>query len=90
MSEKTSAEVVAEMQRRLDSVEMALWNLCHLKSRVEFFVKRRDSENLYCARIAGHGDEEIHSADRRELLAAVGDRAFMAHVERCERANAQR
>lgn len=87
MSNKTSAEVVAGMQRRMDRAEMALWHLCHLKSRVEFSVQRRHGENLYAASIRGIHEsfDQDESADPLALLEALGNRAFASHIDKCER-----
>lgn len=90
MSDKTSAEVVAKMQRELDKAEMAMFHLCHLNADVRFKVRRRDGESIFCVSVAGV-DDEVGDKDPLVALGRAAGAAFNSHMGRWEeRSNAQR
>lgn len=98
MSEKTNAETVAEMQRKISAAEMALYHLCHLETEVKFFTRRRDGRTIYVAGFGTFGDDVAGSSfdesskedTALDFLKRIGDAAFQKHIENCEKRNGQR
>lgn len=86
MSDKTSAEVVAELQRKLDAVESAVYHLCHMGSSVKFSTFRRDGDTVYAASLRFLGDEKIEccDGDTADFLKRVGNAVFENHISELE------